>query len=200
VADAASGGQPNPVARAARKIHADDAIGWTPRGIARRIRGTKDGDNRRADGNGQVHRSRVTGDEEIETLDDRGKREQVQAAGNIDDICTRQRALDRVDEQAIVARAGQHDRGAERLNQASRDIREAFCWPLLDRPSAADVHADERSARGAKQPRGVIVRLGRHDESWRVLGGGRAAEDRRHQPSGVVGRVRACVVVDRQIE
>ena len=73
-----AGGTADAVAGAARQVDSDDAIVRTARRVARRIRGPEDRDDGHADRDGQVHRSGVAGDQQVEPLEDGGDRQQVE--------------------------------------------------------------------------------------------------------------------------
>jgi hypothetical protein len=89
MADASRRGQPDTVARAAWQVDADDAIKGSAWSVASGIRWAKYGDYRRANGNGQVHRTRIAGDEEIEPLDYAGQRQEVGLTGGVDHVTWR---------------------------------------------------------------------------------------------------------------
>ena len=116
-------------------------------------------------------------------------------------VARRDRARDRpaaptgpIDLRAIRRRAGQHDRrrAIARSSRAATS-RESRFGPLLDRASAADVHADRRARRaGGQQPRRLLAIAPRESGACSIAPGRRATAERgADQPPRVVGRVRS---------
>jgi hypothetical protein len=71
---------------------------------------------------------------------------------------------------------------------------------LLDRPSAADVHADHRPISAAKQTRCVLMRVRRDDKRRADFIRHRGIEDGRYEVPRVIRRMRPDVVVNRDVE
>ncbi len=132
---------------------------WRPaQRVARRIGRTEDGDDRRADGTGEVHRAGVARDEQIEPLEDRRQCGQVDVAGDVDHAASAQRRPHRLDQRprppvapvsTMVAPNASDSRRATSANRLGS--------PLLDRAPAAHVHAHQRARRVAGHPRAGLA-------------------------------------------
>ena len=77
VSAAARRRQTDLIARAARQVHAKHAVAVAERAVATRIRRAEQRDDRRADGCGQMHRSGVSGQQDVETAKERGEIDEV---------------------------------------------------------------------------------------------------------------------------
>jgi hypothetical protein len=86
VADTSFGRQTDTVTGAARKIDSNHSIVWTTRPVARGIRWAEHRHDGRADGDCQVHRAGVAGNQEIQSLENAGKCEEVDMTSDVDDV------------------------------------------------------------------------------------------------------------------
>src|SRR3954464_9163003 len=98
MAGASFGRLPDPVARAARQVDANDVIQRAARAVARRIGGTKDRDHRSTDGGRKVHRAGVTRDQYVDALEHGRQREQIEMAGDVDHAFAWKALTNRIDE------------------------------------------------------------------------------------------------------
>src|SRR5687768_2219019 len=105
-----------------------------------------------------MHGPGVSGDVDVQTLQDGGEAEEVGDRGEVDGRRGRQRSPDDVDDGPIRSGSRQDDRCTVLLNEAGRDLGEALRIPLLDGPSSASVQSDERPAGAAEQLAGTAAR------------------------------------------
>ena len=122
-----------------------------------------------------MHGACVVGDEQIETLKNRGECHEIDVVDKVDHRCTRiEGGAKFVDHGSIRSRAGEHDGGVVAPDESRGDVRKATRIPLFHESAAARVHADEASG-FAKQLRGPLTRRPGDRESrtlWRTLGRG----------------------------